>query len=89
MEMEPLTLDVRDDVRAGRDPFARIMDAVASLEPDQSLVLINVFEPVPLYVVMFARGFEHDTDRLPDGDWRIRFFRQRAAATAAEMQALQ
>jgi uncharacterized protein (DUF2249 family) len=89
MEMEPLTLDVRDDVRAGRDPFARIMDAVALLEPDQSLVLINVFEPVPLYGVMSARGFEHDTDRLPDGDWRVRFFRPRTAETAAETQALQ
>ncbi len=89
MEMEPLTLDVRDDVRAGRDPFARIMDAVASLEPDQSLVLINVFEPVPLYGVMSARGFEHDTGRLSDGDWQVRFFRRRAAVTAAEAQALQ
>jgi uncharacterized protein (DUF2249 family) len=87
MELEPLTLDVRDDVRAGRDPFARIMDAVASLEPDQSLVLINVFEPVPLYGVMSVRGFEHQTDRLPAGDWRVRFFRQRAAITAAETQA--
>ena len=89
MEMEPLTLDVRDDVRAGRDPFSRIMDAVASLELDQSLVLINVFEPVPLYSVMSARGFEHDADRLPDGDWRVRFFRPRAAETAAETHALQ
>jgi len=74
--MEPLTVDVRDDIRAGREPFGRIMDAVASLRTGQSLVLINVFEPVPLYGVMSAQGFGHETDRLPDGDWRIRFFRQ-------------
>jgi len=73
--MEPLTVDVRDDIRAGREPFGRIMDAVGSLRDGQSLVLINVFEPVPLYGIMSARGFEHETDKLPDGDWQIRFFR--------------
>jgi hypothetical protein len=56
MNLEPLTLDVRDDIRAGRDPLARIMDAVPPLKPDQSLALINVFEPPPPYGVMSARG---------------------------------
>jgi uncharacterized protein (DUF2249 family) len=74
--MEPLTVDVRDDIRAGREPFGRIMDAASSLRDGQSLVVINVFEPVPLYGVMAAKGFEHETDRLPDGDWQIRFFRK-------------
>ncbi len=69
-------VDVRDDIRAGREPFGRIMAAVESLGAGQALRLINVFEPVPLYDAMAQRGFAHDTQRLPDGDWQVRFFRQ-------------
>ena len=70
-----VTVDVREDIRAGREPFARIMSAVGGLEPGQSLVLINVFEPVPLYGVMAEKGYEHDTRRTAEGDWEIRFYR--------------
>jgi len=70
-----VTVDVREDIRAGREPFARIMAAVSALEPDQSLVLINVFEPVPLYGVMAEKGYEHETTRTDEGDWEIRFYR--------------
>jgi len=41
-------LDVREDIRLGREPFSRIMSAVAELGPDQVLVLGARFEPVPL-----------------------------------------
>ena len=75
-----LTVDVREDIRAGREPFGRIMAAVASLGGGQSLTLINVFEPVPLYDVMAEKGFAHDTQRTPDGDWQITFYRTAEAA---------
>lgn|GEM_PF-5470763 len=35
--MEPLTLDVREDLRAGREPFAKIMQAVGRLAPGQAM----------------------------------------------------
>ena len=71
-----VTLDVREDIRAGREPFARIMNAVAALRDGQELRLLNIFEPVPLYEAMAARGLAHETTRLPDGDWQVRFFRE-------------
>lgn len=75
-DLELVTVDVRDDIRAGREPFQRIMAAVASLREGQALELINVFEPLPLYEVMRQRGFAHRTERTADGDWRVLFYRE-------------
>lgn len=73
MEPEPLILDVREDIRSGGEPFPKIMAAVQSLKPGQALVIINSFEPRPLYEVLGARGFHHEVERTDDGDWRITF----------------
>lgn len=75
-DLKLVTVDVRDDIRAGREPFQRIMAAVSSLREGQALELINVFEPVPLYEVMKQRGFTHRTEQTPDGDWRVIFYRE-------------
>jgi uncharacterized protein (DUF2249 family) len=76
-------LDVRDDIRAGREPFARIMAAVDSLPPDGLLILRAPFEPVPLYRVLGRRGFTHWAEHLAVDDWSVWFFRaaEMAAAT--------
>ena len=74
-------LDVRDDIRAGREPFARIMATVKALEAGDALALRAPFEPAPLYQVLGARGFAHWTERLAGDDWRVWFYR--ATTTAA------
>ena len=73
-------LDVRDQVRAGEEPFQRIIQTVASLQDDQVFVLCNIFEPVPLYGVMAQRGFAHWTQRRGPQDWCITFYRAPAEA---------
>ncbi|HET6615716.1 MAG TPA: DUF2249 domain-containing protein [Dehalococcoidia bacterium] len=72
---EPLVVDVRPDIAAGEEPFKKIMSAVGALAPEQSLVLINSFEPTPLYAVMQQRGFSHETVRTDDGAWQVTFSR--------------
>lgn len=69
-------LDVRDDQAKGSDPFERIMGAVTELAPGQDLLLINTFEPLPLYKVMEKKGFGHQSRERVPGEWEIRFFRQ-------------
>lgn len=69
-------VDVREDIRSGREPFGRIMQAAASLDDGQSLTVVNVFEPVPLYGVMAEKGFAHRTSRTPEGDWHVEFYRE-------------
>jgi uncharacterized protein (DUF2249 family) len=68
-------LDVREDLRAGREPFSRIMAAVKALAPDQVLELRAPFEPVPLYDVLGRRGFAHGTERRAPDDWWVCFYR--------------
>jgi uncharacterized protein (DUF2249 family) len=68
-------VDVRTDIARGREPFDRIMQAVADLDEGEELVVINVFEPLPLYGVLAQQGFTHETIRRPDGDWQVTFRR--------------
>ncbi|MBI2393055.1 MAG: DUF2249 domain-containing protein [Deltaproteobacteria bacterium] len=76
-------LDVREDLRAGREPFQRIVDAAKALPADGVLRVRAIFEPAPLYGVFAKRGFAHATERLGDEDWRVWFHRdaQRRIAT--------
>lgn len=73
-EAQRIECDVREDLRAGREPFQKIMAAVKSVSPGQVLRVRATFEPVPLYSVLGKRGLEHFTERLADDDWRIWFF---------------
>lgn len=73
------TLDVREDIRNGREPFSKIMTAVAALKPDEQLRLIAPFEPVPLYAVLGKQGFQHRSQFIAGGDWEILFTRQPGA----------
>ncbi|MBI3781517.1 MAG: DUF2249 domain-containing protein [candidate division NC10 bacterium] len=75
-----VTVDVREDIRLGREPFDKIMAAVGQLEPGETLLLINSFEPLPLYRVMAQNGFTHLTERTADGAWKI-YFRRGAGRT--------
>ncbi len=76
-----VTLDVRDDLRAGREPLGRIMDAVSHLHSGQGLRLLATFEPLPLYRVLAAKGYAHEARRSDSGNWEIRF-RPRPAVPA-------
>ncbi len=71
-----VTVDVREDIRQGREPFDRIMAAVSQLEPGDTLLLINSFEPLPLYRVMEQNGFAHWAERTADGTWKVYFRRE-------------
>ncbi|MCL6522351.1 MAG: DUF2249 domain-containing protein [Firmicutes bacterium] len=67
------TLDVREELRAGREPLGRILETVRGLEEGEGLRLLATFEPLPLYRVLEARGFTHRARRLGEGDWEVLF----------------
>src|SRR5688572_14918330 len=88
MNDQTVTLDVREEIRAGREPFPRIMQTVRQLQAGQALRLIAPFKPVPLFAVLGRQGFNHEAKPLTDGDWEVRFTRpgseaQGAATTSA------
>jgi len=87
-EARRVYFDVRDEIRRGQEPLARIMAAVKALGDDQMLVLRAPFEPIPLYDVLGKRGFAHWTERHAPADWSVCFYRDiavrgRPAAGAA------
>ena len=88
MSKRTVTLDVREDIRKGREPFGKIMQMVAGLKGDEQLRLIAPFEPAPLYAVLAQRGYAHQSKATPEGDFEVLFTRgseedTRPGATAA------
>lgn len=71
------TLDARPTLEQGGEPFVDIMQAAASIQPGERLVIIAPFEPTPLYGVLGGQGFSHATWRRSDDEWIIRFTRDR------------
>lgn len=53
------------------EPFGDIMDALDGLPEDGTLVLVNSFEPEPLYTVLERRGFAYDVRRVADDEWHV------------------
>ncbi|HKJ02887.1 MAG TPA: DUF2249 domain-containing protein [Longimicrobiales bacterium] len=68
-------VDVREDLRSGQEPFARIMAARGRVSEGGALAVRAIFEPVPLYRVLGSQGFLHHTEELGDEDWRVWFYR--------------
>ena len=69
-------LDVRPIIESGKDPFQNIMAAVKELNDDNILLIINSFEPIPLYSVLGKQGFEHWTEKENDV-FRIYFYKNK------------
>jgi uncharacterized protein (DUF2249 family) len=87
-----IELDVREELRAGREPFSLIMAARAKVPEGGTLKLRAIFEPAPLYAVLAKQGFEHRTEKLAEDDWVVWFHRTggpHAAAGSAEGAASQ
>lgn len=73
VNIEALTLDVREELRKGGEPLPLILGAVDALKPGQSLRLLATFEPLPLYAVLARKGFAHSARHLGEGDWEVLF----------------
>jgi uncharacterized protein (DUF2249 family) len=68
-------LDVRPELEQGGEPFVSIMEAASAITPGGTLVIIAPFEPVPLYDVLGARGFSHETKNVAADEWIVQFTR--------------
>jgi uncharacterized protein (DUF2249 family) len=77
-----VTLDVREDLRRGREPFSKIMSTVASLGADDQLFLIAPFEPTPLFRILSEQGFRHTVRTTESGDFEVLFSREPQTAAA-------
>jgi uncharacterized protein (DUF2249 family) len=67
-------VDVRDELRKGREPFSTIMAALRTVPAGGALTVRAIFEPVPLYAVMKQQGLAHWTESFAPDDWRVWFY---------------
>lgn len=66
------TLDVRE---VDGEPFGEITSSLDALADGETLLLINGFEPEPLYDVLERRGFAYEPTRVDSEEWHVRIER--------------
>lgn len=71
-----IQLDARPIIDSGKDPFLDIMNKVKSLKDDEVLLIINSFEPIPLYTVLGNKGFNHWTEK-ENGVFKVYFYKEK------------
>jgi len=62
-----VSLDVRPIIEGGNDPFKEIMATVKTLTTEQTLEIVNSFEPIPLINKLKRQGFTTWTEKDNDG----------------------
>lgn len=83
MTQSILILDVREDIRSGRQPCGRILETARKVGNGESFKLIAPFEPKPLFELLGREGFTHQAAPLTAGDWEVLFTRKPATASTA------
>ncbi|HEX2867083.1 MAG TPA: DUF2249 domain-containing protein [Ignavibacteriales bacterium] len=68
-----VTLDVRPILDSGKDPLREILSKAMELGKGEILLIINSFEPIPLYSRL--KGFLHYAETENDV-WKIYFFKE-------------
>ena len=68
-------LDLREELRAGVPPLARINEAADQLGPGGVLHLRTLFQPRPLFALLGQRGFLHHSQPFAEDDWSSWFWR--------------
>jgi len=53
------------------EPFGKIITELEALPEEETLVLINSFEPAPLYNVLKQRGFTYETSQVSDNEYHV------------------
>jgi Uncharacterized conserved protein (DUF2249) len=67
-------LDVRDVLRAGGQPFDRIMAGVDALGPGEVLRARATFAPAPLMGLLSERGYAYRLEEHDAADWSVWFW---------------
>lgn len=72
IDADEVLLDVRPLIERGEEPFATIMQTVATLD-GRALTIVAPFEPTPLQGVLSAQGFTYESTQVGEAEWRVRF----------------
>lgn len=76
MEAKTVELDVHEDLKNKLEPFQKIMGAVKDLNVNDTFILYAPFNPVPLFAVLKAKGFTHESEEIDSKHWKITFVKK-------------
>lgn len=62
-----IEMDVRPTLAKGVDPFEAIMAKLKTMNDDETLMIINTFEPIPLLNILKKKGYSYETVRPENG----------------------
>ncbi len=62
-----IEMDVRPVLASGVDPFEAIMAKLKTMNDDETLMIINTFEPIPLLNILKKKGYVYETERPENG----------------------
>ncbi len=68
-----VSLDVRPTINAGADPFSEIMGALKELKENETLKLINIFEPIPIIQILQEKGYTTFVEQISDNEYHTFF----------------
>ena len=67
--------DVVDVRKLTGNFLPKLLNKVGQIEVGDGICVVQSFEPIPLYSAMTDLGFEHLTDKVTDGEYRVYFYR--------------
>lgn len=79
-----IALDVRPTILSGADPFSEIMGALKEMKDDETLKLINIFEPVPIIQILQDKAYKTRVEKISDNEYHT-FFTKKASASHKEI----
>jgi len=74
--IKTVLLDVRPTIQSGADPFAKIMKAIKQMADNETLEIINVFEPTPLIQILKGKGYKTWTEKIREEEYHTYFTKQ-------------
>lgn len=70
-DRQVVDVDVREDLRNGREPFTRIMGVATALRDDEVMHLRAIFKPAPLFGVLDSIGLKFEVESHASDDWSV------------------
>ena len=67
--------DVVDVRQLSGNFLPELLSKAGQIEVGDGMCVIQSFEPIPLYSAMADLGFEHLTEKVADGEYRVYFCR--------------
>lgn len=74
--------DVMDVRKLTGNFLPGLLAKAGKIEVEKGMCVIQTFEPVPLYSAMADLGFEHHTEKVSDGEYRVYFYRTKRKEAA-------